>query len=226
MLQKFKTLSLLAVALLMIMMAACGGQSENDQTDEQMETAEDSVSEQAEYLEDVEENPIVTISMADYEEDIIAELYPDIAPNTVTNFISLIEDDYYNGQIFHRVVPGFMIQGGDPEGDGSGGPGYSIAGEFSSNGFENNLQHDRGILSMSRTNDPNSAGSQFFIMTEESPHLDTDYAAFGEVTEGMDVVDNIVDAERDDSDKPLEDQQIESVEVDTKGYDYPEPEVE
>ena len=137
------------------------------------------------------QNPIVTIEMENGG-IIKAELYPEVAPNTVNNFISLINKGFYNGVIFHRVIPGFMIQGGDPKGQGIGGPGYSIKGEFTQNRFENNLKHDRGVLSMARTMNPNSAGSQFFIMVEKAPHLDGDYAAFGKVTEGMDVVDEIV----------------------------------
>jgi peptidyl-prolyl cis-trans isomerase B (cyclophilin B) len=177
------------------------------------------------YPDDVEENPIVTIVMEN-EEEIILELYPEIAPNTVANFISLIEDDFYDGLIFHRVIPGFMVQGGDPEGAGTGGPGYSIAGEFASNGFDNPLEHERGVLSMARSQSPDSAGSQFFIMVEDSPHLDGDYAGFGKVIEGMETVDEIVTTERDEMDKPLEDQVMKEVNVDLKDYDYPEPEVE
>lgn len=164
-------------------------------------------------------NPIVTITLENGKV-IKAELYPEIAPNTVKNFVSLIESGYYDGLIFHRVIPGFMIQGGCPEGSGMGGPGYSIKGEFSGNGFDNNLEHDRGVLSMARAMDPNSAGSQFFIMTEKSPHLDGQYAAFGKVTEGMDAVDEIVNSPRDYSDRPHEDQVMKSVTVDTFGQDY------
>ncbi|MGI6556462.1 MAG: peptidylprolyl isomerase [Pseudoramibacter sp.] len=142
-----------------------------------------------------------------------AELYPDIAPITVENFVKLIKNQFYDGLIFHRVIPGFMIQGGDPEGNGMGGPGYSIKGEFLSNGFKNDLKHTRGVLSMARAMDPNSAGSQFFIMVADAPHLDGDYAGFGKVTEGMDVVDQIVSAERDMWDKPLEDQRIATIRI-------------
>ncbi|MER2049760.1 MAG: peptidylprolyl isomerase, partial [Solibacillus sp.] len=134
-----------------------------------------------------------------------------------------VEDGFYDGLIFHRVIPGFMIQGGDPDGTGMGGPDYAIKGEFTSNGFENTLTHERGVISMARSQDPDSAGSQFFIMTEQATHLDGDYAAFGKVTEGMETVDEIVAAERAENDKPLEDQKIKTVEVDTKGFDYPEP---
>ena len=169
------------------------------------------------------QNPIVTFEMENG--DIIkAELYPEIAPNTVNNFISLIEDKFYDGLIFHRVIKGFMIQGGDPEGTGMGGPGYGIKGEFSSNGFKNDLAHEAGVLSMARSMMPNSAGSQFFIMHKDSPHLDGDYAGFGKVTEGMDVVDKIAETKTDRSDRPKEEQKIKKVTVDTFGKDYPEPE--
>ena len=168
-------------------------------------------------------NPLVTIEMKDGG-IVKAELYPEIAPNTVRNFISLIQDSFYDGIIFHRVIPGFMIQGGCPEGLGTGGPGYSIKGEFSQNGFTNNLKHDRGVLSMARTMMPNSAGSQFFIMVEKSPHLDGAYAAFGKVLEGMDIVDSIVNSPRDGRDKPLQDQTVSKVIVDTFGENYGEVE--
>ena len=153
-----------------------------------------------------------------------AELYPDIAPNTVNNFISLINKGFYNGVIFHRVIRGFMLQGGDPEGTGMGGPGYSIKGEFTDNGFRNDLRHTEGVLSMARTAIPDSAGSQFFIMHKKAPHLDGSYAAFGKVTEGMDVVNRIAECETDMMDRPFEDQIMESVTVETFGTEYPEPE--
>jgi peptidyl-prolyl cis-trans isomerase B (cyclophilin B) len=169
------------------------------------------------------QNPIVTIEMENG--DIMkAELYPEIAPNTVNNFISLINKGYYDGIIFHRVIKQFMIQGGDPEGTGVGGPGYSIKGEFSQNGFENNLKHTKGVLSMARTMMPDSAGSQFFIMHETSPHLDGQYAAFGKVIEGIDIIDKIASVATDYMDKPLETQMMKKVTVDTFGVDYPEPE--
>ncbi|MBD5470983.1 MAG: peptidylprolyl isomerase [Lachnospiraceae bacterium] len=169
------------------------------------------------------QNPIITIEMENG--DIIkAELYPEIAPNTVNNFISLVKQGYYNGLIFHRVINGFMIQGGCPEGSGMGGPGYSIKGEFSQNGFENNLKHTEGVLSMARSMMPDSAGSQFFIMHKTSPHLDGAYAAFGKVTEGMDIVNKIATTNVDYSDRPLEDQVMKNVTVDTFGVEYPEPE--
>lgn len=165
-------------------------------------------------------NPLVTIEMENG--DIIkAELYPEIAPNTVNNFISLINTGFYDGIIFHRVIPGFVIQAGCPEGVGTGGPGYRIKGEFTSNGFENNLRHEKGVLSMARTAAPDSAGSQFFIMADRAPHLDKSYASFGKVIEGIENVDKIVNTERDYQDKPLVDQRMKSVTVDTFGIDYP-----
>lgn len=153
-----------------------------------------------------------------------AELYPEIAPNTVNNFISLVNKGFYDGVIFHRVIRGFMIQGGDPQGTGVGGPGYSIKGEFSYNGFANDLKHTKGVLSMARTMEPNSAGSQFFIMHETSPHLDGQYAAFGKVVEGEDIIDKIAAVATDYMDKPLEEQKMKKVTVETFGQDYPEPE--
>lgn len=169
------------------------------------------------------QNPIVTIEMGNG--DIIkAELYPEIAPNTVNNFISLVKKGYYNGLNFHRVINGFMIQGGCPEGTGMGGPGYSIAGEFSQNGFENNLKHSEGVLSMARSMMPNSAGSQFFIMHKNSPHLDGAYAAFGKVIEGQDIVNKIATTQTDYSDRPLTPQVMKTVTVDCFDTEYPEPE--
>ncbi|KUO67591.1 MAG: peptidylprolyl isomerase [Clostridia bacterium BRH_c25] len=169
------------------------------------------------------DNPIAAIEMENG--DVMKlELYPDIAPNTVKNFISLANKGFYDGIIFHRVIPGFMIQGGDPEGVGMGGPGYSIKGEFKSNGFANNLKHEKGVISMARSMSPNSAGSQFFIMVADSPHLDGQYAAFGKVTEGIEAADKIVAVKRDHSDKPLEDQRMKKVTVDTQGVEYEEPE--
>lgn len=170
-----------------------------------------------------QKNPVVTIEMEDGSK-IKAELYPDVAPNTVNNFISLVKKGFYNGLIFHRVIPGFMIQGGDPQGTGGGGPGYSIKGEFTQNGFENSLLHEKGVLSMARTNEPNSAGSQFFIMAADSPSLDAQYAAFGKVISGIEEVDKIVNVERDGSDRPLKDQKMKTVTIDTFGASFPEPE--
>jgi len=168
-------------------------------------------------------NPIVTIKMQDGG-CIKVELYPEIAPNTVKNFISLVEKGFYDNLIFHRVIPNFMIQGGCPEKTGMGGPGYSIKGEFASNGFKNELNHNRGVISMARAMPKDSAGSQFFIMVADAPHLDGQYASFGKVIEGMEVADKIVSGSRDSMDRPLEDQVIESITVDTFGIQYGEPE--
>lgn len=169
------------------------------------------------------QNPIVTFTMENG--DVFkAELYPDVAPQSVNNFISLINKNFYNGLIFHRVIKGFMIQGGDPEGTGMGGPGYSIKGEFSSNGFKNDLKHTEGVLSMARSMFPDSAGSQFFVMHKTSPHLDGDYAAFGKVIEGMEVVNAIAEVDTDFSDRPRTPQVMKTVTVETFGVDYPEPE--
>ena len=169
------------------------------------------------------QNPIVTFEMENGG-IIKAELYPELAPNTVNNFISLIQKGYYDGLIFHRVIRGFMIQGGCPDGNGTGGPGYSIRGEFSQNGFTNELKHSAGVLSMARAMDPDSAGSQFFIMHQNSPHLDGAYAAFGKVTEGMETVNQIAETATDFRDRPLEDQRMKEVTVETFGETYEEPE--
>lgn len=169
------------------------------------------------------QNPVVTFTMENG--DVIkAELYPEIAPVSVNNFISLISKSFYDGLIFHRVIKGFMIQGGDPEGTGCGGPGYSIKGEFAANGVANDLKHTEGVLSMARSMAPDSAGSQFFIMHKNSPHLDGQYAAFGKVIEGMENVNKIAETRTDWNDRPLEDQIMKSVTVETFGTDYPEPE--
>lgn len=194
-------------ALFTTILVACGGNEEQPVQD---------------YAQNVTENPIATITMTSGEQ-IMLELEPKVAPNTVANFIALAQDGFYDGLIFHRVIPGFMIQGGDPSGNGTGGPGYEIAGEFTGNDFENNLAHERGVISMARSNDPDSAGSQFFIMVEQAAQLDGQYAAFGRVLEGMDVADKIVSVERNSADKPLVDQQIKTIEIDTKGFDYPKP---
>ena len=168
-------------------------------------------------------NPIVTFEMENG--DVMkAELYPEIAPNTVNNFISLVQNGFYDGLIFHRVIRGFMIQGGCPDGTGMGGPGYTIKGEFSQNGFANDLRHTEGVLSMARAMHPDSAGSQFFIMHKNSPHLDGAYAAFGKITEGMDIVNKIAETATDYSDRPLEEQKMKKVTVDTMGVEYPAPE--
>ncbi|WP_082332615.1 peptidylprolyl isomerase [Lysinibacillus contaminans] len=211
--------SLMAIAFVL---TGCGTSTESGQSGDKAVKESDG---KTDYSSDVKENPIVTITMKN-DEKIVIELEPTIAPNTVANFVSLVEEGFYDGLIFHRVIPGFMIQGGDPSGNGSGGPGYAIEGEFSNNGFENNLKHERGVISMARTGEPNSAGSQFFIMVEEAVSLNGEYAAFGKVIEGMETVDAIVAAERDGADKPLEDQQMKKVEVDTKGFDYPAPVVQ
>ena len=168
-------------------------------------------------------NPIVTFEMEDGSV-FKAELYPDVAPNTVNNFLSLVKKGFYDGLIFHRVISGFMIQGGDPEGKGIGGPGYSIFGEFTANGFRNDLSHEKGVLSMARAMAPNSAGSPFFIMHEYSPHLDGQYAAFGKIIEGQDVVDKIATVRTDYNDRPRQPQVMKKVTAETFGKDYPEPE--
>lgn len=170
-----------------------------------------------------QKNPIVTIEMENGGV-MKAELYPETAPNTVNNFISLVNKGFYNGLIFHRVIAGFMLQGGDPDGTGAGGPGYSIKGEFAQNGFQNSLRHTEGVLSMARTMAPNSAGSQFFIMHQAAPHLDGAYAAFGRIIEGMDVVNEIAAVATDYSDRPRQDQIMKRVTAETFGVEYPEPE--
>lgn len=168
-------------------------------------------------------NPVVTFTLEN-SGIMKAELYPEVAPNTVRNFISLIEKNFYDGLIFHRVIPGFMIQGGDPEGSGMGGPGYSIKGEFSTNGFENELKHEAGVLSMARAQDPDSAGSQFFIMVARSPHLDGEYAGFGKIIEGFEYAKEILKVKTNMMDRPLEDQRLKTLTVETFGEEYPEPE--
>jgi peptidyl-prolyl cis-trans isomerase B (cyclophilin B) len=188
--------SLLLIALMMLV--ACG-QSSDEEMNEVDEQDSDEVASDA-------DSPIVTMEMENGGE-VLIELYPDVAPKTVENFVSLVEEGFYDGLTFHRVIPGFMIQGGDPDGNGTGGPGYSIEGEFSSNGFENNLKHDRGVISMARSHDPNSGGSQFFIMVADTPSLDGEYASFGKVIEGMDVVDEIVAVETVPGDAPVEGQE-------------------
>ncbi|KOP82819.1 peptidylprolyl isomerase [Cytobacillus solani] len=227
MLLRHRSLAFIFSALLVLFsLAGCGTQADNGTSkDSSGGKSENQAREKSGYPSDVTENPVVTITMENNDE-IKLELYPDIAPNTVANFVTLINKGFYDGLIFHRVIPDFMIQGGDPAGNGTGGPDYSIFGEFAANGFENNLKHERGVLSMARTNDPNSAGSQFFIMVNESSQLDGQYAAFGKVIEGMEVVDSIVSAERNGADLPLKEQKMKTVKVDTKGYNYPEPEVQ
>lgn len=220
-LARFKGIMLLMGTILLVMMVTgCGTQSKDEATDSNSKSSSEQDKEKTQPKGD---NPIVTITMEN-EDQIQVELYPDVAPNTVANFISLAKEGYYDGLIFHRVIPGFMIQGGDPEGTGAGGPGYGIKGEFSSNGFDNDLKHERGVISMARSTAPDSAGSQFFIVVEKSTHLDGEYAGFGKVIKGMDAVDKIVSVERDAGDKPLEEQKMKTVEVDTKGQEFAEPE--
>jgi peptidyl-prolyl cis-trans isomerase B (cyclophilin B) len=203
-----KKLCFVLMTLLLLLMAACGNEADDQSSDKPAKK--------------VEKNPVVTITMENGKQ-IKVELYPEIAPNTVANFVSLINDKFYDGLIFHRVIPEFMIQGGDPEGTGTGGPDYAIKGEFSSNGFENPLKHERGVISMARSQAPDSAGSQFFIMVADYPSLDGEYAAFGKVTEGMDAVDEIVSAETN-GEKPVQDQKMKTVTVDTFGEEYGKPE--
>nr|WP_031536520.1 MULTISPECIES: peptidylprolyl isomerase [unclassified Bacillus (in: firmicutes)] len=202
-------------ASLLLLLTGCATQEDTAPKNEENKAKSKTISS--------DDYPIVTITMED-DSKIEVELYPDKAPNTVNNFISLINKGFYDGLIFHRVIPDFMIQGGDPNGNGTGDPGYSIKGEFSENGFENDLKHERGVLSMARSQMPDSAGSQFFIMVADAPHLDGQYAPFGKVIEGMDVVDKIVAADRDELDKPLKEIKMKKVTVDTKGIDYEEPE--
>lgn len=216
----FKNVSLLMLILGISLLVAC-----NDEQPKETENQEESkeTEEPPTFKGENEESPIVTMTMEDGVE-VIIELYPQIAPNTVNNFISLIQDDFYDGLIFHRIIPGFMIQGGDPDGTGTGGPGYSIKGEFESNDFSNKLEHKRGVLSMARSGSPDSAGSQFFIIHEDSQHLDGDYAGFGQVIDGMDVIDEIVSVPTEDQDRPEEDQKIKSMTVDLEGFEFSEPE--
>jgi peptidyl-prolyl cis-trans isomerase B (cyclophilin B) len=199
----------LVLAMLLIVISGCGRPA-------------NSATETPAPVEPTGPNPVATIEMSDGEK-IVIELYPEIAPNTVNNFISLANKGFYDGLIFHRVIPGFMIQGGDPNGDGSGGPGYAIKGEFTSNGHKNHLNHTRGVISMARTNDLDSAGSQFFIMLADADYLDNAYATFGKVTEGMEVVDGIAAQQIGEKDKPVTDQVMKKVTVDTHGLEYPEP---
>lgn len=212
MINKFRFVQMVFVCVILTIICGCN-------TSGEVQTGE---TESKKSVQVIEENPIVTITMENNDE-IKVELYPNIAPNTVNNFITLAESGFYDGVIFHRVIPGFMIQGGDPDGTGTGGPDYSIKGEFTSNGFENKVKHERGVISMARTQEPDSAGSQFFIMVADASSLDGDYAAFGKVTEGMEAVDRIVDVKTDQQDKPLEDQKIKQVTVETFGIEYPEP---
>lgn len=219
--KKFRLALIISVVLLLITsIIGCGTQAQNNGSSQPQTNAGTSNTNTTTGQKD----PIVTITMADGGQ-IKVELYPNVAPNTVKNFISLVQKGFYNGLTFHRVIPGFMIQGGDPNGNGTGGPGYSIKGEFKSNGFTNNLKHVRGVISMARTQDPNSAGSQFFIMVAAAPSLDGNYAAFGKVLSGMSEVDKIVNTPADSNNKPLQPQVMKSVTVDTFGIKYGAPQI-
>ncbi|RKP50037.1 peptidylprolyl isomerase [Cohnella endophytica] len=223
--RKRTTLAFIALISLLLVVTGCGGKEKTNS--EASATSNGAApTQEASQVSDVDtsgDNPIVTIEM-DSGKTIKVELYPKVAPNTVNNFISLVKKGFYDGTIFHRVIPGFMIQGGDPDGTGMGGPGYSIAGEFTQNGFDNKLKHTAGVLSMARAQNPNSAGSQFFIMVADAPHLDGAYAAFGKVTEGMDVVNEIVAVPTGANDRPKTPPVMTKVTVDTRGADAPEPE--
>jgi peptidyl-prolyl cis-trans isomerase B (cyclophilin B) len=222
--KKFKLGLLFLTFVIILATLGCGTQTPKD-TNTQSTNKDNAQTQSNAGTPISKNNPVVTITMAN-EEQIMVELYPDVAPNTVKSFIFLAKKGFYNGLIFHRVIPEFMIQGGDPNGNGSGGPGYSIKGEFTNNGFVNNLKHERGVISMGRTpQSKDSAGSQFFIMVKTAPPLDNDYAAFGKVTSGMDAVDKIVNTPRDKNDKPNQNQVMKSVTVDTLGVIYGEPEV-
>jgi peptidyl-prolyl cis-trans isomerase B (cyclophilin B) len=201
----------MTVILALLVLSGCTKSNDLGKTDDSNKTIDIGIN-----------NPIVTITM-ETGDTIEIELYPEIAPNTVNNFISLIDRGFYDGLIFHRVIPEFMIQGGDPDGQGTGGPDYSIKGEFTSNGFDNPLKHEKGVISMARSRDMDSAGSQFFVIVSDATHLDGSYAAFGKVTSGMEVVEAIVAVERDSRDKPLEEQKIASMTVDKKNVEYGEP---
>lgn len=216
--KKYVWIFMLTVVLLTLTACSSKETSNND-----ISNTKDIKEESSNYAEQVKENPIVTITLEN-DKKVVVELEPKIAPNTVANFISLVQDGFYDGLIFHRVIPGFMIQGGDPDGNGTGGKDYAVKGEFTNNNFENNLLHERGVISMARSQDMDSASSQFFIMVADSAELDGDYAAFGKVTSGMKAIDEIVNVDRNSADKPLKDQKMKKVEVDTKGFDYPKPE--
>lgn len=222
--KKFKLGLLFLTFALVLATIGCGSQTPNNGSS-QPTNKDDTQTQSKVDTPIVKNNPIVTITMESGEQ-VKVELYPNVAPNTVKSFISLVQKGFYNGLIFHRVIPEFMIQGGDPNGNGTGGPGYSIKGEFTNNGYVNDLKHERGVISMGRTqNDRNSAGSQFFIMVANVPSLDKDYAGFGKVISGMETVDKIVNTPRDKADKPLQNQVMKSVTVDTVGEKYAEPEV-
>ena len=210
------------MCILSLMLVSCGKSETNSKSEDKSSVSENNDKSQDSITESGD-LPIATIEIENYG-TVKAELYPKIAPNTVDNFISLSNSGFYNGLTFHRVIKDFMIQGGDPKGDGTGGPDYAIKGEFTSNGFENSLKHTEGVLSMARSRQPDSAGSQFFIMTSTSSHLDGEYAAFGNVIEGMDIVKKIQEVKSNSNDKPIENVVIKSITVDTKGVKYSEPE--
>ena len=220
--KKYFNLMLLMLVMTSFVLVGCGASKSNTDKTEKNDTTLSNESSDTSSSEANESSPIATITVEGYGV-IVAELYPEIAPNTVNNFIDLSNKGFYNNLKFHRVIKDFMIQGGDPKGDGTGGPGYSIEGEFTSNGFANSLKHTKGVLSMARAQDPNSAGSQFFIMTKEAAHLDGEYAAFGKVISGLDVLERIENVKTGSNDKPKEDVVIKSITVDTKGITYKEP---
>jgi len=221
--RKIKYLNLLLITMAMSLLVLVGcGKTNNSSNSESNNTSTTSESSNTGSPEENKNLPVATINVEGYGV-IEAELYPEIAPNTINNFIYLANKNFYNNLKFHRVIKGFMIQGGDPKGNGTGGPGYSIEGEFTSNGFANSLKHTKGVISMARTQDPNSAGSQFFIMSGDAPNLDGEYAAFGKVISGLDVVDKIQNVETNSSDAPKKDVVITSISVDTKGVQYKEP---
>lgn len=225
--RKLKVALLVCLSLILFTLTGCGSTTQNNaSTSNTADTPTNSntPAPKNDGTASDAKNPIVTITMVSGEE-IKVELYPNVAPNTVKNYISLVQKGFYNGTTFHRVIPQFMIQGGDPQGNGSGGPGYSIKGEFTENGFQNPLKHDRGVISMARTNAPDSAGSQFFIMVATAPSLDNKYAAFGKVVSGIETVDKIVSTPKDSNDKPLQSQVIKTVTVDTFGVGYGDPAV-
>lgn len=214
---KLKVILVVALGVLAMSIAGCG----NEKVKENVK--EDNKPKQTEEKIDEKDLPVVTIKVKDFG-TMTGVLYPNKAPNTVNNFIELANSGFYNNLTFHRVIKDFMIQGGDPDGTGMGGPGYSIKGEFTSNGFDNDIKHTEGILSMARSQSKDSGGSQFFVMTADAPHLDGDYAAFGKITEGLDVLHNIESVKTDKNDKPISEVKIESIKVDTKGKEYKAPE--
>ena len=220
--KKYLKLILVTIIMTSLILVGCGTSKSTTNKTEEKDTTSSSESSDTNSSEANKSLPLATITVEGYGV-IEAELYPEIAPNTVNNFIDLSNKGFYNNLKFHRIIKDFMIQGGDPKGNGTGGPGYSIEGEFTSNGFANSLKHTKGILSMARAQDPNSAGSQFFIMTKEASQLDGNYAAFGKVISGLDVIDKIENVKTDSNDKPKEDVVIKSITVDTKGVTYKEP---